>query len=62
MATTRAAATAAGAPAIPVAAHAQYANLFTSLSDCIQKVDGSMANGKINYFAWIFRILRILKE
>jgi len=34
----------------------------TSLTQSIEKVDGSMAAGKINNQAWKFRIVRILKE
>ena len=34
----------------------------TSLTQWIEKLDGSMASGKSNYQAWKFRIIRILKE
>ena len=34
----------------------------TSLTQSIEKLDGSMATGQSNYNAWRFRILRILKE
>ena len=34
----------------------------TSLTQCIEKLDGSMATGQSNYNAWHFRIIRILKE
>ena len=34
----------------------------TSLTQSIEKLDGSMASGKSNYQAWKFRIIRILKE
>jgi len=34
----------------------------TSLTQSIEKLDGSMAAGKSNYQAWKFRIVRILKE
>ena len=34
----------------------------TSLTQSIEKLDGSMASGRSNYQAWKFRIIRILKE
>ena len=34
----------------------------TSLTQSIEKLDGSMATGQSNYNAWRFRIVRILKE
>ena len=34
----------------------------TSLTQSIEKLDGSMATGQSNYNAWRFRIIRILKE
>jgi len=34
----------------------------TSLTQLIEKLDGSMATGQSNYHAWRFRIIRILKE
>jgi len=34
----------------------------TSLTQSIEKLDGSMASGKSNYQAWRFRVIRILKE
>ena len=34
----------------------------TSLTQSIEKLDGSMASGKSNYQAWKFRVIRILKE
>jgi len=34
----------------------------TSLTQSIEKLDGSMASSKSNYQAWKFRIVRILKE
>ena len=34
----------------------------TSLTQSIEKLDGSMATGESNYNAWRFRIIRILKE
>jgi len=34
----------------------------TSLTQSIDKLDGSMATGQSNYHAWRFRIIRILKE
>jgi len=34
----------------------------TSLTQSINKLDGSMATGQSNYHAWRFRIIRILKE
>jgi len=34
----------------------------TSLTQSIEKLDGSMATGQRNYNAWRFRIVRILKE
>lgn len=34
----------------------------TSLTQSIEKLDGSMAIGQSNYNAWRFRIIRILKE
>ena len=34
----------------------------TSLTQSIEKLDGSMAMGQSNYHAWRFRIIRILKE
>ena len=34
----------------------------TSLTQSIEKLDGSMAAGKSNYQAWKFRVIRILKE
>jgi len=34
----------------------------TSLTQSIEKLDGSMATGQSNYHAWRFRIIRILKE
>ena len=62
MSTTQAATAGAAAdtPAGPSAVTTPYP--FTSLSDSIDKLDGSMATGKSNYIAWKFRILRILKE
>ena len=34
----------------------------TSLTQSIEKLDGSMATGQSNYNAWRFRIVRIQKE
>jgi len=34
----------------------------TSLTQSIEKLDGSIAAGKSNYQAWRFRVIRILKE
>jgi len=34
----------------------------TSLTQSIEKLDGSMATGQSNYHAWHFRIIQILKE
>ena len=34
----------------------------TSLTQSIEKLDGSIVSGKSNYQAWKFRIVRILKE
>jgi len=34
----------------------------TSLTQSIEKLDGSMATGQSNYHAWRFRIVQILKE
>ena len=34
----------------------------TSLTQSIEKLDGSMASGKSNYQAWKFRVIHILKE
>jgi len=34
----------------------------TSLTQSIEKLDGSMATSQSNYDAWRFRIIRILKE
>jgi len=34
----------------------------TSLTQSIEKLDGSMATGQSNYHAWRFRIIQILKE
>ena len=34
----------------------------TSLTQSIEKLDGSIASGKSNYQAWKFRIVRILKD
>jgi len=34
----------------------------TSLTQSIEKLDGSMATGQSNYHAWRVRIIRILKE
>ena len=34
----------------------------TSLTQSIEKLDGSIATGQSNYNAWRFRIIRILKE
>jgi len=34
----------------------------SSLTQSIEKLDGSMATGQSNYHAWRFRIVRILKE
>jgi len=64
MATTRAAAAAASTPTTPTTTTSTpaYPNPFTSLSHSIEKLDGSMATGKSNYVAWMFRVLRILKE
>ena len=38
------------------------ASATTSLTQLIEKLDGSMASGKSNYQAWKFRVIRILKE
>jgi len=45
-------------PDIPTSAPAST----TSLTQSIEKLDGSIASGKSNYQAWKFRIVRILKE
>ena len=34
----------------------------TSLTQSIEKLDGSMATGQSNYHTWRFRIIRVLKE
>jgi len=34
----------------------------TSLTQSIEKLEGSMATGQSNYNAWRFRIIRIMKE
>ena len=34
----------------------------TSLTQLIEKPNGSMASGRSNYQAWKFRVIRILKE
>jgi len=44
-------------PAAPTISHP-----YTSLSYSIEKLDGTMAAGKSNYVAWMFSVLRILKE
>jgi len=64
MASTRsaAAASAAEASTTPTPIAAAVPHPYTSLSHSIERLDGSMATGKSNYFAWKFRVLRILKE
>ena len=59
-ATTGGSAASSGASASPASGSAGVST--TSLTQSIEKLDGSMATGHSNYHAWRFRIIRILKE
>jgi len=55
-------ATSSGAAATSSSTRGNTGVSTTSLTQSIEKLDGSMATGQSNYHAWRFRIIRILKE